>query len=328
MTIPRIVISPGEPAGVGPDIVIKIAQQSWPFQLVVVGDANLLLTRADQLGLPLKLLSFDSQLPAAAQPAGTLSLLSQPITAPVQAGVLNTANAGYVLKCLELAAQLCLDNIAQALVTGPIQKSLLNNAGFAFSGHTEHLAIYSGAPQPLMLFVTETTKVALITTHMPLSAVPAAITIPKIKAIIRLLQQELQLHFQIKAPAIYVCGLNPHAGENGHLGDEEIKVIQPALDQLRAEQMNVYGPLPADTIFTQAYLAKADAIVAMYHDQALPVVKYMGFGQAVNVTLGLPFIRTSVDHGTALDVAGTLKADESSLIAALLLAAKLAPASS
>jgi 4-hydroxythreonine-4-phosphate dehydrogenase len=232
-------------------------------------------------------------------------------------------NAPYVLECLEVATKACLEKNAGALVTGPVHKSIINEANIPFTGHTEFLATQCGASNPIMLFVVDDMKVALATTHLPLSEVPRAITREKLLTLIRQLHQELKHQFGLAEPKILVCGLNPHAGENGHLGHEEIDVITPALEQLRTENINVIGPLPADTIFTPKHLQNADIIVAMYHDQALPVVKYVGFDRAVNVTLGLSIIRTSVDHGTALDMAGTGNADPGSLTAAIRLAITL-----
>lgn len=320
----RIVITPGEPAGIGPDIVIQLAQQAHAAELIVIADSDLLTTRAKRLQLPLALEPFDPAKPAAPHRPGTLKIIPISLATACLPGKLDTQNAAYVIRSLELATDLCLRQEADALVTGPVQKSIINEAGIPFTGHTEFLAQRCGVKEVIMLFVTEQIKVALVTTHLPLSAVPSAITTEKVVAIGRLLQRELQQRFSLAAPKILICGLNPHAGENGLLGREEIDVIEPAVHQLQAEQINVLGPLPADTIFTEKYLQTADVILAMYHDQALPVVKYLGFGHAVNVTLGLPIIRTSVDHGTALDAAGTLNADPGSLAAALQQAVLLA----
>jgi 4-hydroxythreonine-4-phosphate dehydrogenase len=258
-----------------------------------------------------------------AHTSGTLKII--PVKLPVAAipGQLNSANAGFVMDCLTLATDLCLENNAQALVTGPVQKSVINEAGIAFTGHTEFLAARCQASQVIMLFVVDSLKVALLTTHIPLSQVAKAITQNKIIAAVQLLNNELKNRFGIKNPAILVSGLNPHAGESGHLGHEEIDIIEPALDLLRKENIHVIGPLPADTLFTQKYLNTADAVLAMYHDQALPVVKNIGFDRAVNVTLGLPIIRTSVDHGTALDIAGSKNANAGSMQEAVKLAIKL-----
>lgn len=320
---PRIIISPGEPAGVGPDITIKIAQQKWPAQLIVAGDPELLLSRAKHLGLPLNLEKFDVQESSAPHIPSSLKIIPLPLNVQAEPGKLNLENSAYVIKCLEIAADCCINQEVQALVTGPIQKSIINEAGIVFSGHTEFLAQRCQISDVIMLFVAEQMKVALLTTHLPLAEVPRAVTKEKLIHTLRLLNSEFKKRFFIENPRILVCGLNPHAGENGHLGREELDLIEPSLKQLRTEKINVIGPLPADTIFTEKYLENADVILAMYHDQALPVVKHLGFGKAVNVTLGLPIIRTSVDHGTALDIAGTNKADAGSLDTAIHLAIEL-----
>ena len=323
ISLPRIVITAGEPAGIGPDIVLQIAQKEWPAELVVIADRDLLIERAKQLQLPITLIEFDEKKPRARHQPHSLKIISLSLKTPTKTGILNRENAAYVLETLTLATDLCLQKKADALVTAPVHKAIMNEAGINFKGHTEFLAARCKATQALMLFVTEQTKVALATTHIPLSAVSRAITQDHLILTLELLYTELQKCFQIENPKILVCGLNPHAGENGYLGREEIEVIEPALAYLRKKNKNIVGPLPADTIFTEKYLNAADAILAMYHDQALPVVKYSGFGNAVNVTLGLPIIRTSVDHGTALDIAGTGKADASSLAAAIQLAIQL-----
>lgn len=317
----RILLTPGEPAGVGPDIAILAAQQHFSAQLIAVCDPDLLLQRAALLNVPLKIEEWSDQ--ATQHQPGTLKIIPVSLKEPCQPGILNKTNASYVIKTLEIATDFCLKKQATALVTGPIQKSILNEAGIPFSGHTEFLAERCGHVPVIMLFVAEHMKVALVTTHIPLSNVSTAITREKLVETLHLLHAELKNKFGIRQPRILVCGLNPHAGENGHLGREELDIIIPALNELRLK-MNIQGPLPADTIFTEKYINDADAILAMYHDQALPVVKYLGFGKAVNVTLGLPIIRTSVDHGTALDVAGTTKAKPDSLITAIQLAVKLA----
>ncbi|MFT4048181.1 MAG: 4-hydroxythreonine-4-phosphate dehydrogenase PdxA, partial [Solimonas sp.] len=260
-------------------------------------------------------------------PAGALAVLPVPLAAPAQAGGLDPRNAPYVLETLRCAADACLASQADALVTGPVQKSVIAESGVPFSGHTEFLAEYCKAPLPVMMLVTSDARplrVALITTHLPLRAVADAVTRERVLATLRILDHDLRTRFGIEAPRILVCGLNPHAGESGHLGREEIEVIAPALDAARAEGIAARGPLPADTLFTPQHLAGADAVLAMYHDQGLPVLKHAGFGEAVNVTLGLPIVRTSVDHGTALDLAGTGHADSGSLRAALRLAIALA----
>ncbi len=322
--VPRILITPGEPAGIGPDLVCAIAQQAWPAELVAIADAGLLRDRAAQLGLPLQLLPID--LAAAPRPlaAGQLGLLQTPLAIAAQPARLDARNAAYVLETLRRAANACLDGRAGALVTGPVQKSLINDAGIAFSGHTEFLAARCGGALPVMMLVAERLRVALLTTHLPLRAVADAVTGERLLATLTILDADLRGRFGIARPRILVCGLNPHAGESGHLGREEIEVMAPTLASARAAGIDARGPLPADTLFTPKYLDHADAVLAMYHDQGLPVLKYAGFGEAVNVTLGLPILRTSVDHGTALDLAGSGRADPGSLRAALALAIHLA----
>lgn len=319
----RILITPGEPAGIGPDITLQIAQQAWPVEFVVVANEELLLSRAKQLNLPLKLSPFDPQSTPTPHQPGHLKIIPVPLKNPVHAGQLDVQNAEYVIRSLEIASDYCQQHIAQALVTGPVHKGIINDAGIPFSGHTEFFAHRCHAAETIMLFVTPQTKVALATTHLALADVPRALTQQKIISILRLLDLELINKFGLTNPTILVCGLNPHAGEQGHLGREEIDIITPALEKLRAENKRIIGPLPADTLFTEYRLREGDAVLAMYHDQALPVVKYMSFGHAVNVTLGLPFVRTSVDHGVALDAAGTAKANAESMVHAVQLAIDL-----
>lgn len=319
----RILITPGEPAGIGPDITVQIAQQTWPTELIVIADPNLLKKRAQDLGLPLKLVECNLSKPAAPHQPGTLKIIPIALNAEAQAGHLNVANASYVLRTLEEAATLCQQKTDCAIVTGPVHKEIINQAGIEFSGHTEFFAKFCHVPHTVMLFVVNDLKVALATTHLPLAKVSAAITKERLRLVLSILNNELKNKFQIASPRILVCGLNPHAGEGGYLGREEIETITPLLNELRKEGFTLQGPLPADTLFTPKYLQQADAVLAMYHDQALPLVKYIGFGNAVNVTLGLPFVRTSVDHGTAIDIAGTGKADAGSMRAAINLAIKL-----
>ncbi len=323
-TRPRIAITPGEPAGIGPDLICALAQSTSEAELVAVCDPDLLAARAQKLGLPLTLQPLDASAAPQAQAAGTLRVLPVKLATPAIAGALNPANAAYVLETLRQAAGLCRSGQAHAMVTGPVQKSVIIEAGIAFSGHTEFLAEFCAAPLPVMMLVGGGLRVALATTHLPLRTVADAITAPLLDQVLRILVDDLQKHFGITAPRVLVCGLNPHAGESGHLGREELDVIIPVLERLRAEGLQLSGPLPADTLFTPKYLDHADAVLAMFHDQGLPVLKYAGFGAAVNVTLGLPIIRTSVDHGTALDLAGTGLADSGSLHAALALAIQLA----
>jgi len=320
---PRILITPGEPAGIGPDITLKILQASFSAELIIVGDPDLFRARADLLKLPITIRIFDEAKKSTAHQSGELNIIPIALNETCVPGQLNVNNSKYVIRCIETATHLCLQKKADALVTGPVQKSIINDANIYFSGHTEFLAQLCGVKHSVMLFVVNEIKVALLTTHIPLAKVPDAITHEKLLTTIRLLQQELQNKFNIPSPKILVCGLNPHAGESGHMGREEIDVIEPALQELRAEGIQVVGPLPADTVFLEKYLKNSDIILGMYHDQVLPVVKFLGFHDAVNVTLGLPIIRTSVDHGTALDIAGTTSADASSLTAAVKLALEL-----
>ncbi|HHL2520259.1 TPA: 4-hydroxythreonine-4-phosphate dehydrogenase PdxA [Yersinia enterocolitica] len=318
-----IVITPGEPAGVGPDLVIALAQQDWPVELVVCADPALLLTRASQLNLPLQLREYQQDKPALAQLAGTLTILPVKIAAEVIPGQLDVKNSHYVVETLAKACDGAISGEFAALVTGPVQKSIINDAGIPFIGHTEFFADRSHCSRVVMMLATEELRVALATTHLPLLAVPGAITQTSLHEVISILDNDLKTKFGISQPQIYVCGLNPHAGEGGHMGHEEIETIIPALATLRQQGINLIGPLPADTLFQPKYLQHADAVLAMYHDQGLPVLKYQGFGRAVNITLGLPFIRTSVDHGTALELAATGTADVGSFITALNLAIKM-----
>jgi 4-hydroxythreonine-4-phosphate dehydrogenase len=276
------------------------------------------------LNLPLRLRPFDPAAPARAGVPGELCIQPVPLRAPCRAGTLDPANAAYVLETLARATDGCLDTTFDALVTGPVQKGVINEAGIPFSGHTEFLQERTASPQVVMMLATEGLRVALVTTHLPLAAVPAAITPELITRVCRILAGDLRRHFGLVRPRILVCGLNPHAGEGGHLGREELEVIEPTLETLRAEGLDLVGPLPADTLFTPHRLEGADAVLAMYHDQGLPVLKHLGFGRAVNITLGLPIIRTSVDHGTALDLAGSGQGDLGSLQTALRYAVEMA----
>lgn len=319
-----LALTPGEPAGIGPDLCIQLAQtHSFPFELVVIADPTLLLERAQLLNLPLHIREYHSGVFAPAA-AGELLVLPINTAAPCISGVLNPANAQYVLNTLERATAGCLNAEFQGLVTGPVQKSIINDAGIHFSGHTEFLAQRSGINTVVMMLATPGLRVALATTHIPLSAVSSTLTQDLLTRVLQILHHDLRQSFGIANPRIVVAGLNPHAGENGHLGSEEITIITPVLQALRMQGMQLIGPLPADTLFTPKYLDHADAVLAMYHDQGLPVLKYKGFGKAVNITLGLPFVRTSVDHGTALDLAGTGKAELGSLLAAIDTAIEMA----
>ncbi|HWU68341.1 MAG TPA: 4-hydroxythreonine-4-phosphate dehydrogenase PdxA [Stenotrophobium sp.] len=315
--VSRLLVTPGEPAGIGPDLLIRIAQAAQAAELVAVADPQLLQQRATQLRLPLQLAPVRFDQPAAPLPAGQLRILPVSLAATAVPGRLDTRNAAYVLETLTQAVRHCRHGDAQALVTGPVQKSVINDAGIAFTGHTEFLAGLTGAPMPVMMLAAGRFRVALATTHLPLRAVADAITTERLEAVLHVLHRDLQRRFGIDRPRILCCGLNPHAGEGGHLGREEIEIIAPVLERLRAQGMDLRGPLPADTLFTPHYLDDADAVLAMFHDQGLPVLKHAGFGHAVNITLGLPIVRTSVDHGTALELAGSGKADSGSLQAAI-----------
>jgi 4-hydroxythreonine-4-phosphate dehydrogenase len=324
MQTKRIAITSGEPAGIGPDLVLALSQQDWPHQLVICSDKNELAKRAQLLGIDVELIDYDSSAAPVPQKAGSLVVEHIPVAKPVVVGELNELNGHYVLSTLERAAQGNMEQEFSAIVTGPVHKGVINRAGVAFSGHTEFFAEKSNTPLVVMMLATEGLRVALVTTHIPLAYVSKAVTEERLHSIIKILHQDLVSKFAIENPKIYVCGLNPHAGEDGCLGREEIDVITPALDKLREQaKIDVIGPLPADTIFNEKYLDEADAVLGMYHDQVLPVLKYKGFGRSVNITLGLPFIRTSVDHGTALDLAGTGKADTGSFQTALTHAIEL-----
>ena len=310
-------ITPGEPAGIGPDLIVRFAQRDRNTAFVVVGSAELLRARAEQLNLALEI---DDHLESPSGRAGQITVLDQPIGGSTQAGVLDVANVEGVLRSLDTAIRACRQGRFHGLITGPMQKSIVNEAGVVFTGHTEYLAAQTDTKDVVMLLVAGDFRVALATTHIPLASVAASITEELLVRRIGILATGLQDVFGIAEPRIYVAGLNPHAGESGHLGREEIEHIEPAIEGLRKQGHDVHGPLPADTLFTPQYVAQADGFMAMYHDQGLPVLKYAGFGQAVNVTLGLPFIRVSVDHGTALDRAGTEQVDEGSFSAACVLA--------
>jgi 4-hydroxythreonine-4-phosphate dehydrogenase len=325
---PRIVITSGEPAGIGPDACVDLAQANWDADLVVAGDAGLLAAAAEALNLPLTIERYDSSRGSTAHRAGTLKVMHIPTARAVVAGQLDAGNAGYVIDMLNRACDGCMNGEFAAMVTAPVQKSTLMEAGYAFTGHTEYLATRTRAALPVMLLQSAGLRVALVTTHLALADVPRAITRERLRSTIRIVNTDMERHFSLAAPRIAVLGLNPHAGEAGHLGREEIDVIQPVIHELRAEGLAIQGPVPADTAFTPRFLETTDVIVAMYHDQGLPVLKAASFGHGINVTLGLPFIRTSVDHGTALDLAADATkardADPGSLIAAMDLALELA----
>ena len=318
MTMPPLVLTTGEPAGVGPELTIQLLQRPLPSPLVIAGDPDLLLERAALLSLPLA-----RKGDALVAPGGEAGLLPVALGAPSIPGSLDVANAAYVIEMLAAATDGCLNGEFSSMVTAPVQKSTLIEAGNDFVGHTEFLAQRAGVTTPVMMLATDALRVALVTIHLPLSEVPRAVTQDGLEAVLRVVDSDLRACFGIAAPVIGVCGLNPHAGEAGHLGQEEQDVIIPVITKLSDEGLVLKGPLPADTAFTQQNLQTLDVVVAMFHDQGLPVIKHAGFGDVVNITLGLPFVRTSVDHGTALDLAGTGKAEVSSLSRALDVAIQL-----
>jgi len=319
----RIALTPGEPAGIGPDLCIQLAQQELDCQLIVIADPDLLQQRAQQLNLTLHIDIFDPQQAIKKHQPKHLQILPVKLAETAYCGILNKNNCAYVLKTIEIASKGCLSGLFSAMLTGPVHKGIINESGIAFTGHTEYIANITGG-HPVMMLATDGLRVALATTHLPLSEVSHAITPQILRTVIELLDKDLRERFGIEKPHILVCGLNPHAGENGHLGREEIEIIEPVINQCREQGIDLQGPLPADTLFTDKYLQSADAVLAMYHDQGLPVLKYKGFGHAVNITLGLPIIRTSVDHGTALDLAGSGHANLGSLIFALKNAIQMA----
>jgi 4-hydroxythreonine-4-phosphate dehydrogenase len=319
--IPHIALTTGEPGGVGPDLCLALAQESFPCKLTVIGDPDLLRARANHLGMHVELYASDLHSTPTHQP-GSLWIYSAGIAPDPLPGRLSTLNAPYVLETLKRGAHACLNGWVDALVTPPVHKGIINDAGFPFTGHTEFFANLTGG-SPVMLLATEGLKVALATTHLPLSKVSDAIQFDSLAQTIKCLHAELIHRFQIAQPRILVCGLNPHAGENGHLGTEELNIITPCIELMKQQGIDARGPVPADTAFTPPSLAEADVILAMYHDQGLPVLKHKGFGRAVNITLGLPIIRTSVDHGTALDLAGTGNVDPGSLFMAVDMAIEM-----
>lgn len=325
---PTLIITPGEPAGIGPDLVLAIAQQSMAIKLVIAADPTLLQQRAEQLNIHIEIKILSDINLATTHVPGTLAVLPVKLKAPVVCGQLNKDNADYVLETLRIATQACQHGAADALVTGPVHKAIINEAmthetKIPFTGHTEFLAALTDS-YPVMMLASGELRVALVTTHLPLSEVSQAITTNTLSKVVKILNHDLKNTFAIHNPHIAVCGLNPHAGEDGHLGCEEIDTIIPVLNELRSEGLNISGPHPADTLFTTRNLQGKDAVLAMYHDQGLPVLKHAGFGEAVNITLGLPIIRTSVDHGTALELAGSGKAETGSLMAAIEMARNMA----
>ena len=314
--LPRIALTSGEPAGIGPDICVRLAQAAHPADLVVLGDPELLAARARDLKLPLRIdTAWEER--GKAQPAGHLRVLPLKLRQGAMAGRVDPANAPYVIEMLERATDGCLSGGFDALVTAPVHKGVINDAGIAFTGHTEFLAARCRTPHPVMMLAAGTLRVALATTHLPLKDVPRAVTRELLQQVLATLRQDLHRRFGVAEPHVLVLGLNPHAGEGGHLGREELEVIRPACEAMRREGMHITGPVSADTAFNPARMGGIDVVLAMYHDQGLPVLKFAGFGHAVNITLGLPIVRTSVDHGTALELAGTGRADHASLEAAL-----------
>lgn len=325
MSQPLIAVTSGEPAGIGPELCLKLADWSGAGHPVVLGDRDLLAERAAALGWSITLRDY---MPGQSAAAGHLDVLHLPLAKPAQAGLLDPSNGPYVLKLLDRALLGCQRGEFAAIATAPVHKGVINQAGMAFTGHTEYLAEKTGTPLVVMMLAGDTPRgplrVALATTHLPLKDVPAAITADLLERILRILDHDLRRKYGIAAPRILVTGLNPHAGEGGYLGREEIDIIEPLLEKLRHEGMQLSGPHPADTLFTPPVLAGGDAVLAMYHDQGLTALKYATFGNGINVTLGLPIIRTSVDHGTALTLAGTGQANPGSLFAAVAEAARMA----
>ena len=316
--LPVIAITPGEPAGIGPDLAIINAQEKVNAHRIYFADPDLLKERAKGLNITMNIHCLDSLDNIPSPEENTMLVWPVKLATPSAPGKLNSQNAQYILDTIRLAVESQQQNKTDALMTGPIHKGIINDAGIRFSGHTEYLAeLTSGTPVMMLATEKEKLRVALVTTHLPLSEVSSAINKDNLEQIIRILHADLQGKYGIQNPGILVCGLNPHAGENGHMGTEEIDTIEPVLNSLCKEGLNLSGPLPADTLFTPKYLEQADAVLAMYHDQGLPVLKHVGFGHAINITLGLPIIRTSVDHGTALDLAGSSQIDTGSYEAAL-----------
>ncbi len=316
-----LALTPGEPAGIGPELVAKLCGKELPARIVIVADHDLILSRARAIGVEAAIPRWER---GADGDNEALSVLHVPLRVPSVAGQLNAANGAYVLETLERAIDGCLDGTFDGMVTGPVHKGIINEAGIPFTGHTEMLAERSGTSRVVMMLAGGGLRVALATTHLALRDVPARLTTESLEETLRILVADLRRHWAIARPRIGVAGLNPHAGESGYLGREEIEVITPVIQRLRSEGFDIDGPLPADTLFTPARLQNFDAVLSMYHDQGLPVLKYASFGRGINVTLGLPIIRTSVDHGTALDLAGKGSADESSLLEAIQAAATMA----
>ncbi|MYH69956.1 MAG: 4-hydroxythreonine-4-phosphate dehydrogenase PdxA [Gammaproteobacteria bacterium] len=325
MTCPRVALTMGEPAGIGPDILLAGALNQVWAQRVVIGDPVVLEARARMLGMEVELIQYDPDAPIRPCKAGQLLYLHQPLAVPaVKPGTPAPRNSDCVVSAIERAADGCMSGEFHAMVTGPVSKSAIAAAGHKFTGHTEYIANYCGSLSPVMMLVNDFARVALVTTHLPLNQVAGCITRPRLRDVIRVVADDMQAKFDIAEPRLLVCGINPHAGEGGLLGMEENEIVIPVIDELKAEGLDLAGPVPADTAFTAASLENTDAVISMYHDQGLPVLKSHGFGNTVNVTLGLPIIRTSVDHGTAFDLAGTGRADAGSMCAAVDLAIHLA----
>lgn len=330
-TIKPIVITPGEPAGIGPDLLLQMLEENFYAPMVIMADKRMLQNRAERLGIELTIIDYDEAFESAvfsSFPAHTLVVQDVALADISEPGKLNPNNALYVLHCLDLAIDGCLNGQFSALVTGPLHKGVVNEAGIPFTGHTEHLQQRCGVNKVVMMLASPRMRVALATTHLPLKDVATAITKDSLREVTQILIDDLQQKFGIKQPRILVAGLNPHAGEDGHMGREEIDLIRPVLAEFEDSAAKLIGPLPADTLFNKKYLEEADAVLAMYHDQGLPVLKFDGFGESVNITLGLPMIRTSVDHGTALDLAGTARADTGSFKTAIRLAEQMVSATS
>lgn len=323
---PRIIISSGEPAGIGPDLIVQLFQSDHDFShITVLIDPDLLAQRAKQLGADIRQpLILDNKTATINRQDTRPAILPVYLNTKTDTGILNSANTPYLLEMLDSAVTGCLTDDFDAMVTGPIQKSVINDAGVRFSGHTEYIAQRCDNAFPVMLLACPGLRVALVTTHIPLCDVPATVTKDRLRQVITIVEREMRERFAIARPRVVICGLNPHAGEDGHLGSEEQTVIKPVIEQLKTQGMDLVGPLPADTAFRPELRDTTDVYIAMYHDQGLPVLKTLGFGEAVNITLGLPIIRTSVDHGTALSLAGTGKADCASLLAAIEMAEALA----
>lgn len=321
MELPRLWLTTGEPAGIGPELALDFAREPVDAQLILIGDPDLLQQRADCIGMRTKIRLWQPGI-SATPDTGALWVYPVPLSVPSHPGVLDRANAHYVIEVLRVAADGCMKGEGDAMITAPVSKAIISDAGYEFTGHTEFLAEHCGG-RPVMMLVAGHLRVALATTHLPLRSVAEAITRTNLEEILRVIDRDLRIRFGIKRPKIRVCGLNPHAGEDGHLGSEEHSVIVPAIMAVSASGIDVAGPFPADSLLTPARWSETDIVLAMYHDQGLPPLKYAGFGHGVNVTLGLPIIRTSVDHGTALDLAGTGRASPTSLRAAVEMAASM-----